>query len=64
MISADDSRRTTILDKRYVVNPIVAEWGYKAPTGKTMEEGHAYRSDTNEIWMTQEDIKNFIAKNQ
>jgi len=63
MISADDSRRTVIMDNRFIVTPVVAEWGYKAPTGKTMEEGHAYRSDTNEIWMTQEDIKNFIAKN-
>ena len=64
MISADDSRRTVIMENRFIVTPVVAEWGYKAPTGKTMEEGHAYRSDTNEIWMTQEDIKNFIAKNQ
>lgn len=63
MISADDSRRTVIMDNRFIVTPVFAEWGYKAPTGKTMEEGHAYRSDTNEIWMTQEDIKNFIAKN-
>jgi UDP-N-acetylglucosamine 4,6-dehydratase/5-epimerase len=63
MISADDSRRTVIMDNRFIVTPVVAEWGYKAPAGKTMDEGHAYRSDTNEIWMTQEDIKNFIAKN-
>jgi UDP-N-acetylglucosamine 4,6-dehydratase len=63
MISADDSRRTIILDKRYVVLPVIAEWGFKAPNGITMQEGHAYRSDTNDDWVTQEDIKNFIAKN-
>ena len=62
MISADDSRRTIILDNRLVVTPVVAEWGYEAPNGIAMQEGKAYRSDTNEIWMSQEDIKNFIAK--
>ena len=63
MISADDSRRTIILDNRFVVTPVVAEWGFKQPNGVTMNEGLAYRSDTNEIWMTQEDIRHFIAKN-
>ena len=63
MISSDDSRRTIILENRFVVTPVVAEWGYSAPIGKLMEEGRAYRSDTNELWMTQEDIKNFIVKN-
>ena len=62
MISADDSRRTIILENRFVVTPVVAEWGYSAPAGKTMLEGHAYRSDTNDMWMSQEDIKNFILK--
>jgi UDP-N-acetylglucosamine 4,6-dehydratase len=62
MISADDSRRTVILDDRFVVTPVIAEWGYNPPKGITMEEGRAYRSDTNDIWMTQEDIKNFISK--
>jgi UDP-N-acetylglucosamine 4,6-dehydratase len=60
MISADDSRRTTILDKRYVVNPVVAEWGYKPPKGATMPEGQAYKSDTNDLWLSETDIKNFI----
>ena len=60
MISADDSRRTIILEKRYVVTPVVAEWGYKPPKGRTMPEGEAYRSDTNDLWMSEDDIKNFI----
>ena len=60
MISADDSRRTVVLQNRYVVNPVVAEWGYKNPAGTPMEEGKAYQSNTNEIWMTEEQIKKFI----
>lgn len=60
MISADDSRRTIILDNRFVVTPVVAEWGYSAPTGQTMPEGQAYRSDTNDRWISASDIKKFI----
>jgi UDP-N-acetylglucosamine 4,6-dehydratase len=60
MISADDSRRTIILKGRFVVTPVVAEWGYSPPRGAMMPEGHAYRSDTNELWMSASDIKKFI----
>lgn len=60
MISADDSRRTIILENRFVVTPVVAEWGYKPPKGAKMPEGQAYRSDTNELWMSESDIKHFI----
>jgi UDP-N-acetylglucosamine 4,6-dehydratase/5-epimerase len=60
MISADDSRRTIILENRYVVTPVVAEWGYEPPAGARMPEGQAYRSDTNDLWMSESEIKNFI----
>ena len=60
MISADDSRRTIILNNRFVVTPVVAEWGYKSPMGTEMPEGQAYKSDTNDLWMSELDIKNFI----
>lgn len=62
MISADDSRRTIILENRFVVLPVFAEWGFQAPAGTPMPEGKAYRSDTNDFWMTQDDIRNFLAK--
>lgn len=62
MISADDSRRTIILKNRFVVTPVVAEWGYEPPKGSRMPEGQAYRSDTNDLWMSETDIKNFIEK--
>ena len=60
MISADDSRRTVILNNRFVVNPVVAEWGYEIPVGEPMPEAHAYRSDTNKMWLSALDIKKFI----
>ena len=60
MISADDSRRTIKIKDRYVVTPLVAEWGYKIPAGEFLEEGKAYRSDTNELWLSQAEIKFFL----
>jgi UDP-N-acetylglucosamine 4,6-dehydratase len=60
MISADDSRRTVILKNRYVVTPVIGEWGYVPPKGLKMPEGQAYRSDTNDLWMSEAEIKNFI----
>ena len=62
MISSDDSRRTIILKDRFVVTPVVAEWGYNPPKGVAMAEGLAYKSDSNEQWMTESDIKKFIEK--
>jgi UDP-N-acetylglucosamine 4,6-dehydratase len=63
MISADDSRRTIIQQNRFVVMPVVAEWGYVEPAGDKMAEGNAYKSDTNTEWMTEDDIKNFLKNN-
>jgi UDP-N-acetylglucosamine 4,6-dehydratase len=62
MISADDSRRTIVMEGRFVVMPVVAEWGYEAPDGEFMGEGLPYRSDTNSEWMSEDDIREFIAK--
>jgi len=62
MISADDSRRTIILEDRYVVMPVASEWGYKPPKGIKMLEGKAYRSDTNDLWMSELEIRNFIER--
>jgi UDP-N-acetylglucosamine 4,6-dehydratase len=62
MISADDSRRTFLVGDRYVVTPVVAEWGYETPSGTPMAEGVAYQSQTNDLWMSQEDIRNFLTE--
>jgi UDP-N-acetylglucosamine 4,6-dehydratase len=60
MISADDSRRTIILDNRYLVMPVSADWGFKPPQGENMPEAIAYRSDTNKLWVTEDDIKKYL----
>jgi UDP-N-acetylglucosamine 4,6-dehydratase len=60
MISADDSRRTIVMNERYVVTPVVAEWGYEPPKGQKMPEGVAYQSHTNDLWMSEADIRKFL----
>jgi UDP-N-acetylglucosamine 4,6-dehydratase len=64
MISADDSRRTVFDGSRYIVNPVVAEWGYKEPEGKKLSEDNPYRSNTNDLWLTADEIRTFIAQHQ
>ncbi len=61
MISADDSRRTIILENRYLVTPVAAEWGYEPPPGSRMPEGSGYRSDTNDLWMDKAAMSSFIS---
>ena len=62
MISEDDIRRTVITEDRYIVMPTISEWGYKPPSGSRMVEGKAYRSDTNELWLSESEIKNYIKR--
>jgi len=63
MISPDDSRRTIELPNRYIVSPIYAEWGFSPPVAKKVEDGFSYRSDSNDLWLTIEELKRLITVN-
>ncbi len=61
MISEDDSRRTLLLDNRYVVLPTIANWGdFVAPKGESLPDGFAYRSNTNDQWLSVQDLRDLI----
>ncbi len=61
MISEDDSRRTLLLDNRYVVLPTIADWGdFVAPVGAPLPDGFAYRSNTNDLWLSAADIQKLL----
>jgi UDP-N-acetylglucosamine 4,6-dehydratase/5-epimerase len=63
MIAADDSRRTLRLPDRYVVQPVVASWGYRPPTGgEPVADGFTYRSDTNDLWLGVEEMRAILAE--
>jgi UDP-N-acetylglucosamine 4,6-dehydratase len=58
MIAADDSRRTLRFPDRYVVQPVVASWGYQTPTGgEAVADGFNYRSDNNDLWLGVEEMR-------
>lgn len=61
MISADDSRRTTRQDSRYVVSPVHAEWGYIEPLGDPVEPGFTFRSDTNDLWLSVSELRKMFS---
>lgn len=60
MISPDDSRRTLKLSNRYIVMPVHAEWGFIPPKGQAVEEGFSYRSNTNDLWLTIDQLEELI----
>jgi UDP-N-acetylglucosamine 4,6-dehydratase len=62
MISEDDSRRTLLLDDRYVILPTIAEWGFVAPKGEEVPDGFAYRSDSNDQWLDVPELRDLIEK--
>ena len=65
MISAEDSRRTIRIEKeRFLVLPVVAEWNFIVPPGEKLREQEPYASNTNDSWMTEQKIKEYIANLQ
>lgn len=61
MIAPDDARRTLLLEDRYVVCPHIAGWGYEPPEhGQPVPDGFAYRSDSNDLWLSQEQLRELV----
>jgi UDP-N-acetylglucosamine 4,6-dehydratase len=60
MIAADDSRRTISLSDRYVILPTIANWGYEPLLGDPVADGFAYRSDSNDTWLSVDAIRKLL----
>lgn len=61
MISEDDARRALEFDDHFVVTPVMAGWGAEFPNeGKPTAEGFCYRSDTNDQWLSVEEMAAMI----
>ena len=61
MISAEDARRTVRRDDRYVVQPTLAMWGgFSEASGEPVPEGFSYSSDTNDQWLTIDEIRQLL----
>jgi UDP-N-acetylglucosamine 4,6-dehydratase len=60
MISAEDSARTIRQETRYVVKPTVDAWWFTEPAGTPVERGFSYRSDTNDQWLTGDQLRALV----
>jgi UDP-N-acetylglucosamine 4,6-dehydratase/5-epimerase len=61
MITEDDARRTLSFDTYYVIQPEFPWWKVEyAKGGKPLPEGFSYVSNTNDQWLSVEDLKNLI----
>ena len=60
MIAADDSRRTISLSDRYVIQPTIADWGFEPIKGEPVADGFAYRSDSNDSWLSVDEIRKLL----
>lgn len=65
MISPEEGRRTVILEggEYFVIQPDLATWGYLPPEGSTpVPAGFRYQSDSNDQWLSVEDIRALVAE--
>ena len=62
MIAVSDAPRTVRREDRYVVAPTLAVWGgYEAPKGEPVPDGFSYSSDTNDLWLTVDDLRAMLS---
>jgi FlaA1/EpsC-like NDP-sugar epimerase len=66
MIGAEDSPYTYEYDGYYKILPQIHEWFKdmgRIKDGKKVNDNFIYRSDTNEKWMTVEDLRKWTSEN-
>ena len=63
MISEEEGSRALLLGDRYVLQPTIAGWGYSPPEhGLPVPDRFAYRSNTNDLWMTVDDLRKMLGE--
>jgi len=64
LIPVDDARRTVVFDDYYVIQPAFHWWNSTAfkdrNGGKNLDPEYEYRSDTNEQWLTCEQLREIV----
>jgi UDP-N-acetylglucosamine 4,6-dehydratase len=51
-----------LIGDRYVLQPTIATWGYTPPAdGVQTPVGFSYRSNTNDLWYSLEDLRAMLA---
>lgn len=63
MISPEEGRRTVAIrgGKYYVIQPDVGAWGFSQPVdGVPVADGFSYRSDTNDQWYSEDELRKVL----
>jgi UDP-N-acetylglucosamine 4,6-dehydratase/5-epimerase len=61
MISEDESRQAVELTDRFVILPAHSWWSQKNwSEGKRLPDSYSYRSDTNDLWLTRDELHRMI----
>ena len=62
MVPEDDARATVELDDRFVIQPSFQWWdASRYSEGKPCADGFRYGSDTNDKWLTRDELKRMVA---
>jgi UDP-N-acetylglucosamine 4,6-dehydratase len=62
MVPEDDARSTIELEDRYVIQPSFQWWdSTRYSEGKPCEDNFRYASDTNDKWLTRDQLREMAA---
>lgn len=62
MIACEDARRTLRFPDHYVVRPVIENWTVdRIHGGEQVEDGFCYRSNTNDQWLSPEELREMVA---
>jgi UDP-N-acetylglucosamine 4,6-dehydratase len=63
LVSEDDARQAVELEDMFVVEPSDASWERTSwrERGATLEEGFSYTSDSNDLWLSQDEIADLVS---
>ncbi|MGB9667621.1 MAG: UDP-N-acetylglucosamine 4,6-dehydratase (inverting) [Thermosulfidibacteraceae bacterium] len=65
MITEEDSRNTYEYDDHFIIYPVFDWWDYRKhfkEGGKRVPEGFRYSSDSNDRWLTVEELRELVGK--
>ncbi|MDB9697937.1 UDP-N-acetylglucosamine 4,6-dehydratase (inverting) [Planktomarina temperata] len=67
MIGEEDGHYTFEYPQHYKILPVINQWSSspkRIKNGVRVKQGFVYRSDTNTEWMSENDLKHWLAKNE
>lgn len=63
LVSADEARHTVELDDMFIVEPHEPFWTYTpVTTGSRLADGYCYQSETNDWWLTPDELRAMVAR--